>query len=520
MSRNIAETTRTLLMITVMVASALMPMAPGAADELRESPAKMHAAVSVDVTSLSIDEGYWDHYEIVLDEAPDGVVIITPSSDNALVTLEPAYLKFDKVNYDEPQFVKVFTEWDLDGADTTATISHTVGGTDTVFASASVADVSVTGVDQHTDTDGDGDHDGIDDDDDGDGVADSDEVDGCDLLADCDGDGTNDDTDEFPTDSSEDTDSDGDGTGDNADWDDADDTEDTDTDGDGVGDNADEYPDDANETTDTDGDGVGDNGDDFPSDATEDTDTDGDGVGDNTDWNASDASAWNDNDGDGTGDNADLDDDDDTVNDTDEESNSTLDCSVSTDCDGDGYGDADDAFDLDPEAWDDTDGDGLADSFPNLLVVTDIGCQVSVASTDTDSDGDTEEDAECEFTLPAGGSMTLYVQTGTWSSEVGVKLTHPDGTQTVWAHGTWGAYNNGFFDLGTFTDAGDYVVQMYDSYGDGCNPSTYGCYVHADAGTTMAMPSTSGYGTSVDYDDDGDGFDDEDEDTCGKVTPA
>ncbi len=101
MSRNIAQTTRTLLMIAIMVASALMPMAPGA-EELRDSPAKMHAAISVDVTSLSIDEGYWDHYEIVLDEAPDGVVIITPSSDNALVTLEPAYLKFNKVNYDEP----------------------------------------------------------------------------------------------------------------------------------------------------------------------------------------------------------------------------------------------------------------------------------------------------------------------------------------------------------------------------------------------------------------------------------
>ncbi len=276
MSRNIAQTTRTLLMVAIMVASALMPMAPGA-EELRESPAKMHAAISVDVTSLSIDEGYWDYYEIMLDEAPDGVVIITPSSDNALVTLEPAYLKFTKVNYDESQFVKVFTEWDLDGADTTATISHSLDGTDTVYAGMAIADVSVTGVDQHTDTDGDGSHDGVDDDDDGDGVDDANEDAGCDLLADCDGDGVDDGTDDFDTDASEDTDTDGDGTGDNADDFDNDASEDTDTDGDGVGDNADEFPDDATESADADGDGVGDNADWDDADATEDTDTDGDG---------------------------------------------------------------------------------------------------------------------------------------------------------------------------------------------------------------------------------------------------
>ncbi|MDP6220592.1 MAG: hypothetical protein QGG76_03280, partial [Candidatus Thalassarchaeaceae archaeon] len=74
MSRNIAEITRTLLMITVMVASALIPMAP-AAEELRDSPAKMHAAISVGTSSISILEGGSDHYEISLDEAPDGVLV-------------------------------------------------------------------------------------------------------------------------------------------------------------------------------------------------------------------------------------------------------------------------------------------------------------------------------------------------------------------------------------------------------------------------------------------------------------
>ena len=69
MSRNIAEITRTLLMITVMVASALMPMAPGAT-ELKDERGVMHASISVGTPVLGDWEGtpYW--YNIVLDEAP------------------------------------------------------------------------------------------------------------------------------------------------------------------------------------------------------------------------------------------------------------------------------------------------------------------------------------------------------------------------------------------------------------------------------------------------------------------
>ena len=125
MSRNIAETARTLMMITVMIASAIMPMMPEAG-ELRESPEAMHAVISVGSTTLFIDEGLFDHYEIVLDEAPDGVVVITPTTGSGTnyhtVSVEPAYLKFTKANFDAPQSFTVSTYYDIDGADRGPTV--------------------------------------------------------------------------------------------------------------------------------------------------------------------------------------------------------------------------------------------------------------------------------------------------------------------------------------------------------------------------------------------------------------
>ena len=203
---KVTQTARTLLMVAVMIASAILPMVPEAA-ELRDEARAMGASISTDVTTVTLDEGGSTWYEVTLDEAPDGTLVITPSSDNSAVTVDPSYIKFTKVNWDMPQYIYVdITDTDDDGADTTATISHSISGTDTVFSSAP-GDVSVTGTDWDIDTDGDGLHDGLDSDDDADGI--------------------DDDSDAFPLDASETTDTDGDGTGDNAD---------TDNDGDGVDD--------------------------------------------------------------------------------------------------------------------------------------------------------------------------------------------------------------------------------------------------------------------------------------------
>ena len=171
---KVTQTARTLLMVAVMIASAILPMVPEAA-ELRDEARAMGASISTDVTTVTLDEGGWAMYEVSLDEAPDGTLVITPSSDNSAVTLDPSYIKFTKVNWDMPQYVYVdITDTDDDGADTTATISHSISGTDTVFATAP-GDVSVTGTDYDTDTDGDGLQDELDADDDGDGVDDANE---------------------------------------------------------------------------------------------------------------------------------------------------------------------------------------------------------------------------------------------------------------------------------------------------------------------------------------------------------
>ena len=139
------QTARTLLMVAVMIAAAIVPMVPEAV-ELRDEARAMGASISTDVTSLNLDEGGSNWYEVSLDEAPDGTLVITPSSDNSAVTLDPSYIKFTKVNWDMPQYIWVdIADTDDDGADTTATISHSISGSDTVFASATIGDVSVTG---------------------------------------------------------------------------------------------------------------------------------------------------------------------------------------------------------------------------------------------------------------------------------------------------------------------------------------------------------------------------------------
>ena len=150
------QTARTLLMVAVMIAAAIVPMAPEAV-ELRDEARAMGASISTDVTSLTLDEGGSNWYEVSLDEAPDGTLVITPSSDNSVVTVDPSYIKFTKVNWDMPQYIWVdIADTDDDGADTTAAISHSISGSDTVFASATIGDVSVTGTDYDVDTDGDG----------------------------------------------------------------------------------------------------------------------------------------------------------------------------------------------------------------------------------------------------------------------------------------------------------------------------------------------------------------------------
>ena len=349
-------------------------------------------------------------------------------------------------------------------------------------------------------------------------------------------------------------------------------TEDTDDDGDGVLDAYDDFPLDSSETTDTDGDGTGDNAD---------TDDDGDGTDDVDDWAPDDSSEWRDDDGDGIGNNDDSDDDGDgtpdgddtypldydndgwddvyeiacmtdrysassTPSDNDGDSVLPSDATgatnlcdyVDTDDDNDGYLDTADAFAFDTHAWNDTDGDGAADTLHDSLTQVStstvqlctgstwystsyttypdqpVGGYIAVQSSDTNSNPiNSYEDAECSFTLPAGETLDVTLNTGSWGSEAGLVITDPSGTSTSYS----GFGSGGNYAVATLTTAGSYTIYYYDSYGDGCNPSSfYGvCWVQASytyiTGTVAA--TVTPYGTLLDYDDDADGYTDLDETT-------
>ena len=96
--------------------------------------------VRLSVGALEIDEGRSGTYTVVLTRNPGGDVTITPSSDNAAVTVSPASLTFDANNWDDEKIVTVSAAQDEDAIDDTATISHAVSG----YGNATADSVSVT----------------------------------------------------------------------------------------------------------------------------------------------------------------------------------------------------------------------------------------------------------------------------------------------------------------------------------------------------------------------------------------
>ena len=61
------------------------------------------------------------------------------------------------------------------------------------------------------------------------------------------------------------------------------------------------------------------------------------------------------------------------------------------------------------------------------------GDYLAVSSSDTDSNGDGHDDAECTFTLPAGETLDVVLQTGSYGSEARVHIVDPSGTQQLTA---------------------------------------------------------------------------------------
>ena len=219
---------------------------------------------------------------------------------------------------------------------------------------------------------------------------------------------------------------------------------DDDDDGDGVADWYDDYLLDADAQYNADGDAFNNtaDADDDNDGVTDDLDDDddGDGYDDTIDWAPGDPDEWIDTDGDGLGDNYDTDDDDDGVLDgadgcpTDGGASSTrmaMGCAMrpwttmttTMEC-----LDTDDAFRLDPDASADFDGDGKADTLnPNLPTV-------DAYTTDTTAIGDMGGQTvsfsvlSCSFTLPAGMTLDITMNTYGWAGEAGLLMQNPSGS--------------------------------------------------------------------------------------------
>ena len=107
---------------------------------------------SVTVTAadpVAVDEGGLATYTVALEGEPTDNVVITPGSDNADVSTQPASLTFTPDNWDEAQTVTVRASHDDDAANDSATVSHTASGADE-YDGIAVDSVTVSVTDDDT----------------------------------------------------------------------------------------------------------------------------------------------------------------------------------------------------------------------------------------------------------------------------------------------------------------------------------------------------------------------------------
>ena len=65
-----------------------------------------------------------------------------------------------------------------------------------------------------------------------------------------------------------------------------------------------------------------------------------------------------------------------------------------------------------------------------------------------------DDSVSCTFTLPAGETLTVTLQTGSYGSEARVTVDEPSGTSTLHSGFATGSFNT----VGTYTAAGSYTV--------------------------------------------------------------
>ena len=80
--------------------------------------------------------------------------------------------------------------------------------------------------------------------------------------------------------------------------------------------------------------------------------------------------------------------------------------------------------------------------------------------------------SSCSFTVPAGETAIVDLDTDNWGYEISIIITKPDGTTDSWASGSWWAgtgfaSNTAYRPLTTYNVPGSYTLQVSDTYGDG-----------------------------------------------------
>jgi FlaG/FlaF family flagellin (archaellin) len=72
----------------------------------------------------------------------------------------------------------------------------------------------------------------------------------------------------------------------------------------------------------------------------------------------------------------------------------------------------------------------------------------------------------CAVTLAPGKTMAVNIATDSWGYEASITIDKPDGSTDTWSTNTF-ASNTAYEPLVSYSDAGNYTLNLRDSYGDG-----------------------------------------------------
>ena len=109
------------------------------------------AGVSVDPTTVTMNEGESREYTVVLDSEPiAGVTVTVAGTSGTGVSTDKTSVALSTINWSEKQMVNVSSVQDTDAVDESVTISHTVTSTDPKYSGASADSVGVTVNDDET----------------------------------------------------------------------------------------------------------------------------------------------------------------------------------------------------------------------------------------------------------------------------------------------------------------------------------------------------------------------------------